>query len=244
MKALRTGLHLACLCLLLGATVAFAQEKQDESIPDEPEAGPNCDVTGYKTERAVYSPAVPIPDNVPAGVTLGPIFLPPDGDLVNDVILEVRGAHTWVGDLIMDLIYDPDCSGPAVGIPARVLCRPRGTSAAARTPCGTSTTTFGCNGDVVAANTYMFSDEGLNPMGVGATCTAALASGCYRQSDQGGQSFSIWRGLPKGGCWYLSVSDNAGADLGSIAQWAVWIRNQRPVPATASTWGSVKNIYR
>jgi hypothetical protein len=187
---------------------------------------------------------VAIPDNVAGGVLLGPIFMPPDGDLVNDVVLEVKMAHTWVGDLIADLVYDPDCTGTAPGIPVRVLCRARGTSTQARTPCGTSTTTFGCSGDLVVANNYFFSDEGVNPMGVGTTCPTTIASGCYRQSDQGGGSFSTWRGLPKGGCWYLQISDNAGADTGGVSQWAVWVRNQRPVPATAATWGSVKNIYR
>ena len=71
-----------------------------------------------------------------------------------------------------------------------------------------------------------------------------MASGCYKQSDQGGGSFSTWRGLPKGGCWYLTVSDNAAADLGSISGWAIFVRNQRPVSATEASWGEVKGIYR
>ena len=247
MKALRTSLFLACIGLLLGSSLAFAQGKDEDSLPDEPAAGPNCDVTGYKTERIVYPTPVAIPDNVPAGIFLGPIFMPPDGDIINDVILELRGTHTWIGDVILDLIYTPDCATPpAAGIPARVICRPRGTAAQARVPCGTNTSTvaFGCSGDIGAANTYLFSDEGVNPIGVGTTCTTTLAGGCYRQSDQGGQAFSIWRGLPKGGCWYLRVSDNEGADTGAISQWAVYVRNQRPVAATPKTWGSVKDIYR
>jgi hypothetical protein len=244
MKALRSGLFLACCGLLLASSLTFAQSKDESEVGDEPAAGPNCDVTGYKTERIVYPTPVPIPDNAAAGVLLGPIFMPPDGDIVNDVVLEVDWAHTWAGDLIVDLIYDPDCTGPAAGIPSRVLCRARGTQTAARAPCGTSTTNFGCSGDLSANNLYMFSDEALNSFAVGASCATTVPSGCYKQSDQGGGTFSIWRGLPKGGCWYLNVSDNAGADLGSVYGWAVYVRNQRPVPVADRSWGAVKNIYR
>lgn len=243
MKAWRTSLLVACVALLLGSTAALAQTKDEDTV-NEPNIGPNCDVTDYKTERIIYPAPIAIPDNVPAGITLGPIFMPPDGDIVNDVILEMNWTHTWVGDLVVDLTYDPDCTGPAAGISARVLCRPRGTSAAARTPCGTSTTTFGCSGDLVAGNVYMFSDDAANPLGVGATCPAAIAGGCYKQSDQGGTPFSIWRGLPKGGCWYITVSDNAGADTGAINGWAIYVRNQRPVPVADRSWGALKNIYR
>lgn len=242
MKALRTALFLVCAGLLFGPSASFAQ-KDDSGLPPEPATGPNCDITGYKTERLVYPTPIPIPDNVAAGITLGPIFMPPDGDIINDVVLELNATHTWVGDIIMDLIYDPDCTGPAAGIPARVLCRAIGTNPSPPAPCGTGT--FGCSGDLVAGASYFFSDEGPVGLAEGAAgCTAALAGGCYHQSTVGGQRFDLWRGLPKGGCWYLRVSDNAGADTGTIASWAVYVRNQRPVPVADKSWGAVKNIYR
>jgi len=243
MKALRTTLVLACAGLLFGSTLSFAQTKEDDAVPGT-DVGPNCDVGGYKTERIVYPAPMAIPDNVAGGITLGPLFMPPDGDIINDVVLELNAVHTWVGDLILNLSYDPDCSGVQPAVSVRVLCRPRGASPDARSPCGASTTTFGCSGDFVAANAYLFSDDAVGPLGVGAGCTAAIAGGCYKQSDQGGGSFSIWRGLPKGGCWYLNISDNAAADLGAVNGWAIFIRNQRPVSATDASWGEVKNIYR
>ena len=244
MKLLRTSLLLVCAGLLVGSTMAFADEGKSDDAPPGNDTGPNCDVTGYKSERIVYSTPIAIPDNVAAGVLLGPIFMPPDGDLVNDVVLELNAAHTWAGDLIMDLIYDPDCSGPAAGISARVLCRPRGTAADAPPPCGAATGTFGCSGNLVATTPYLFSDDALSSMAVGTGCTANIAGGCYKQSDIGGSPFSIWRGLPKGGCWYLRISDNAGADTGTVSGWAVYVRNQRPVPAVATSWGLVKGTYR
>ena len=52
---MRTDLVLcAALSLLLVAPAAFAQEKPEDTVGDEPAAGPDCDVTGYKTERLVY----------------------------------------------------------------------------------------------------------------------------------------------------------------------------------------------
>jgi hypothetical protein len=243
MKALRTLLLLACTGMLVGSTMAFADEKLDDAPPG-PDAGPNCDVTGYKTERIVYSTPVPIPDNNAAGVTLGPIFMPADGDLVNDVILELSATHTWVGDIIMELIYDTDCEGPLAGIPVRVLCRARGTAAAPPAPCGAGTT-FGCSGDLVSTATYLFSDDAANQLGVGPLCTSSIAGGCYKPTDiPAGGSFATWRGLAKGGCWYLRVSDNAGLDLGTIRGWAVYVRNQRPVPVAETSWGKVKGTYR
>jgi subtilisin-like proprotein convertase family protein len=54
---------------------------------------------------------------------------------------------------------------------------------------------------------------------------------------------SSFNGLPKGGCWTLTVSDNAAADTGSISRWQVSVLNS-PTAAVPSTWGSVKTLYR
>ena len=242
MKALRTTLVLTCAGLMLGSTLSFAQKK-DENAPPGTDTGPNCDITGYKTERIVYPTPIAIPDDDPVGLTLGPIFMPPDGDLVNDVVLELNASHTWIGDLIVELVYDPDCEGPAGGIAARAICRPRGTAVGSPPPCGGAAGTFGCSGNLDGTAPYRISDDATTPIASG-LCTAIIAPGCYKQSDLGTSPFSIWRGLPKGGCWYLHVSDNAGADLGAVFGWAVFIRNQHPVPTVAQSWGRVKNIYR
>ena len=245
MRALRTALFLACAGLVFGSTSSLAQGKDDGNIGPGAGGTPECDITGYKTERIAYPAPIAIPDNNPAGIRLGPIFMPPDGDIVNDVVLELNMGHTWVGDLVMDLIYDPDCSGPAGDIAARVLCRPRGPNAVPGPPCG-AVGGVGCAGDLTSTAPYFISDLGAAPLGVGAfgTCVSIISPGCYRQSDIGGGSFSIWRGLPKGGCWYLQVSDHELADLGSITSWAVYVRNQTPTPTAGVSWGAIKNIYR
>ena len=236
MKRLLNGVLLACACIALVSAPSFAQSVK---IGEEtgPEAGPNCDITGYKSFEIVGQ--FPIPDGVAAGITIGPVLTPADGDIINDVIIDLRVQHTWVGDLIATVSYDPDCGGPLAAVSSRFLCRQRGTSAASPPPCGTLAG-FGCSGDLSCGGQLLFSDEALNELAVG-SCPTAIPPGCYKPSGAG---FSIFRGLPKGGCWYLTISDNALDDLGQVCQFSVHLRNQRPVPATNASWGVVKNIYR
>ena len=236
MKRLFYGLIALAACWAVTAAPAFAQTSK---IPAEtsPEAGPNCDITGYKSFEITGQ--FQIPDGDPTGVTIGPILTPADGDIINDVIIDLRAQHTWIGDLIAVVTYDPDCDGPLAAVSTRILCRQRGTSAAAPGPCGTGTG-FGCSGDLTCGGQLLFSDEATAEVAVG-TCPTAIPPGCYKPT---GGSLSIFRGLLKGGCWYLTVSDNASDDVGQVCQFSVHLRNQRPTPANSATWGNVKNIYR
>ncbi|MGH7724137.1 MAG: hypothetical protein ACREOU_01785 [Candidatus Eiseniibacteriota bacterium] len=240
MKIMKTTLCFlfAALVVVAVAPSAFAETKVPNDIPVGPETGPNCDVEGYKVERQVFPTPVPIPDAVPAGVVVGPIFLPEDGDIIVDTIIDLRMSHTWIGDIIAAVGYDPDCDGPAGFIVADLLCRPRGTSASSPPPCGT-VAGFGCSADLLAANTLLYSDEALAKPADG-VCVNPIAPGCYKPST----ALEVFRGLRKGGCWYLAVADNAGADTGAIYEWSVHVRNQRPVPAVPATMGKIKSIYR
>jgi len=177
--------------------------------------------------------------------------MPADGDIINDVILEVTWSHTWVSDLILTLVYDEDCTGPGAAVATRVLCRPRGTAAvgAGPAPCGSNATGVGCGSNIGtsatnASNlpaTYYFSDEAVAQIAEGA-CPTLTPAGCYRNSP--GSEMAIFRGLNKGGCWSLRVSDWAAADLGTITGWAVHVRNQNPVATTPASWGQIKSTYR
>lgn len=240
---------LAAAFVLVVAAPVFAQEKDGfESIG--PEAGPNCDITGYKSERQTLNPPFTFVDNTDSDAFVGgPLLMPADGDIINDVILELTWNHTWVGDIVLTLGYDPDCTGPAAEVSTRVICRPRGTGTTTPVPCGTSTTAFGCGSNIgtSATNssnqpaTYIFSDEALNRIGEG-TCPSLTTAGCYKPSV--GSEFAVFRGLNKGGCWRLRAADWAAGDVGTITTWAVHVRNQRPVPVTAASWGKVKSVYR
>jgi hypothetical protein len=232
--------------LVLIAVPAFAQEAKDSKETDGPAAGPNCDVAGYKSERVTFDPPFPIVDNTDTDALVGSgLFMPADGDIINDVILEITWNHTWVGDIILTLGYDADCTGPLPEVATRVLCRPRGTNASGPVPCGVGPTTIGCGSNIgTSANlpaTYFFSDEAPGPIAEG-VCPTLTPAGCYKPATGG--AFADFRGLYKGGCWRLRIADWAAGDVGTIVSWAVHVRNQHPVPVTAASWGLVKSVYR
>jgi subtilisin-like proprotein convertase family protein len=238
MKLRYTLLLLAAGMLCLAGN-ALAQKQQGGNT--QPTSGPNCDLTGYKSSYQVFPTPIPIPDNSAAGIVVGSIDQPADGTLFDDVILDVQMSHTWLGDLILTLAYFQDCASASPVASVRVLCRQRGTNANAPVPCGSDASGFGCNGDLSCNNVYYFSDDALAPMGEG-VCAAAIAAGCYKPAT--GNSMAVFRGLAKGGCFRLSVSDNAAADVGTVCSWSIHTRNTGPVDALTNTWGKLKAIYR
>src|SRR5688572_9434485 len=205
-----TTLLLAAGLLVLSLSPNVYAQVKDGIDETTPETGPNCDVTGYKTERQVFTDSVRVPDNNPVGVAVGPISFPDDGNIIRDTIIDLQMNHTWVGDLVVTVFYDPDCGGPLAPVSTRVLCRPRGTASGRPAPCGT-TPTAGASGNLVCTNVYLFSDEGLSRISDG-TNPANIAGGCYR----GDESLAVFNNLRKGGCWTMNVADRAGADLGTI----------------------------
>ena len=237
-----------------GAPPAQAQvnRKVEDLLPPVVLVGPNCDITGYKGEQRQFVPPLLVPDNDPLGVTTPPIPIFDDGDLLDDVVVALQMSHTWVGDLIVTVTYDLECGGPAapaaVPVSATLVCRPDGSGDPNQTPlpCGNSATAQGCASDLDCNNFYRFSDEGPGILGVGPSCATSatiLPSGCYKPGV-GGSSLAVFRGMHKGGCWTLHVSDNALLDTGFICSWGVFVRNQHPVPTLQTSWGKVKNHYR
>jgi len=211
--------------------------------------GPDCDITGYKGEERQFSPALVIPDANLTGVTTPPIAIGADGDNIDDVIIKVRASHTWVGDLIMTVTYDPDCDPASPNVSAVILCRPdvSGDPAFTPVPCGTNDNSSGCSSDLDCNNSYLFSDEATASLGIGTFCGATsstvLPGGCYKPGP-GGTPLSIFRGLPKGGCFTLTITDNAFLDSGVLCGWSVFLRNQHPTPTHGASWGLVKGMYR
>jgi subtilisin-like proprotein convertase family protein len=148
--------------------------------------------------RLVGQPALPtglpvaIPDNTPAGVTN--VFNVPDNLTLTDVNVRVKINHTWVGDLFFKL------KSP-LGTEVTLLDRP-----------GVPTSTYGCSDndlDVTFDDASGFNPEtycnGTTPWFTGTAKPVGLLSGFNGQSTQGN--------------WTLTVSDNAGADVGSLVAW-------------------------
>lgn len=231
-------------CALLVAPLAHSSEdiKVDDAVPGDPgtpgpQRGPNCDLLGYKSEVQNFTPPATIPDNNAAGMTYGPITVPADGTKFLDVIVGLNATHTWLGDLKVFIRYDANCDGTATpDVVDTLLCR----AGSASCP----TTAVGCSSNLVAANTYNFSNDAtvvLNPT----TCTSSvnLAGGCFQPSGAIDRHLTNFNGLFKGGCFYLFISDNASLDTGTISSWQVHTLNERPVASETVSWTSLKARY-
>jgi hypothetical protein len=248
----RAGARIVVVALacVLGAGVAHSAPKIEDGGPPVIMVGPNCDSTDYKGEQRQFVPPLSIPDNNPVGILTPPIVLPADGDIINDVIIQLNLSHTWIGDLIVTVTYDQDCDGPLGPVSSTLICRPdvSGDPTMTPFPCGDDPGAVGCGSNLDCNNTYRFSDDAVASLGIGAFCGATsatvLPSGCYKPNPVGGSPLSIFRGLLKGGCWTLSITDNAPIDVGSLCAWSVFVRNQHPVPAQPASWGHVKSQYR
>jgi hypothetical protein len=233
---------LLCVAVLAAAASASADDKPWSSQdPGEIDIQANCDLTDYKNGVQTFPTPVPIPDNVATGVTVGPIQLAEDGLLIADVIIDLRASHTFIGDLVAVVGYDENCDG-AVDATSTILCRP------GRASCVGLGSPFGCGTDLSCNNTYLFDDTavnalGLNAAGVCLTTPAINPGGCYKPTGVGSSPLSVFENRRKGGCWYLNMSDNAGADIGTICAWSVHIRNQPTVGVAPVSWSAAKTLY-
>ncbi len=167
---------------------------------------------GAGTTVSYTGPAVAITDNTPAGIN---IVVPVAGvGTISDLNFSFDGTaasadplsttvglnHSWVGDIIVKL------TSPG-GTIVTIVDRP-----------GVPTTTTGCNNNNFFGTT-LNDDGGLpaieiqaNP--VGGPCNTALAFPVGNFSPN--NPMSAFDGQNANGNWTVNVSDNAGADTGSV----------------------------
>jgi subtilisin-like proprotein convertase family protein len=199
----------------------------------------NCDLTGYKSAFRDFTPPVGIPDNTGQSVVVGPIVLPADTTLIGDVVIGIEMEHSRIGDLIVNVGYDPTGDGSLVT--ATIVARP------GRTDCASPGASLGCGADMVCDNTYRFDDSA--PQFFGETAPGACAAttpvpaGCYRPTGPCRSPLSVFEQYRKGGSWYLGVSDAATGDVGVICGWSVHIRNESIVGAAPASWSTFKKRY-
>jgi hypothetical protein len=118
-----------------------------------------------------------------------------------------------------------------------VLCRPGRT-----TSCGPSGSGSGCRANFTTGAVYRFDDTATNPLPE--SCAESnIAGGCYLPTGVSASPLSVFRGLTKGGRWWLFVSDNALSDAGSVTSWTVYVLNT-PVAVAPTSWGRLKVLYR
>jgi len=233
---------LVCVAILASAAYASDPSVKDElnPTPGNPEniIATNCDLAGYKSGVQVFTPPVAIPDNNPAGATFGPITIADDGSLIDDVVIDLSIAHTWIGDLVIRVGYDEGCDG-AIDVSSTVICRPGNTGCV-------STGGVGCSANFLCNNNspYMFDD--IAPAALpttGCSSTTNVAAGCYRPTGAGAGPLSIFEGHRKGGCWYIFASDNASLDTGTICQWSVHLKNRTTIAVTPVSWSGAKVLF-
>jgi subtilisin-like proprotein convertase family protein len=188
-----------------------------------------CPLDNYKGYKLDVN--LPIPDNNPAGMTVGPIVFPSDGSTILDVVVDVSISHTWVGDLIVQLTH----VGPGGTQTTFLLNRP-----------GVPATTVGCSGDLVGTDTnkyYFGTNPNLLVLGE-SSCPATIPVQCYQVAPENPNGLVGFRNYPKDGNWFLFVSDNASLDTGILRNFSVHLLNEGPVAVEPLTWGQVKSSYR
>ncbi len=117
---------------------------------------------------------IAIPDNTPAGISS--VIIVPDSFCIGDVDVDLDITHTFIGDLLVNLIA----------------------------PDGTSITLHNETGGGAANLVVSYDDEAGIP---------ADGPGALTDLD----------GLESLGAWTLHVSDNAGADVGTLNSWTLKI---------------------
>jgi hypothetical protein len=134
-----------------------------------------------------------IPDGTGDALILGPLETGASGR-IDRVVLGFSVRHPDTGDLTWTLGYDADRDGwPEASTPVEIyLARPD--------PCG-GEEAWSC--PIELDGTYYFADEGWAAAGEAA-------------------SFDVFRGLPAGGDWYLTVEDRAPDHAGMIRGWSIF----------------------
>jgi subtilisin-like proprotein convertase family protein len=142
---------------------------------------------------------VPIPDNVPAGVTSATSV--PDSFFVADLNVGIHITHTWISDLIVRVKH------VGTGIEQELWTQ----------QCG-STDNINSTAD----------DEGTNLTCLG-IATGGIDVIFWPPAVGGQGPLSIFDGLNANGTWNLNVSDNFAADVGAIQRWQLTFLGGTPL---------------
>ncbi|MGP1309846.1 MAG: proprotein convertase P-domain-containing protein [Phycisphaerales bacterium] len=129
-----------------------------------------------------------------------------DSFTVADASVELNISHTWVGDLSVTLSNGSNS--------INLFNRP-----------GFTGTGFGDNSNLGGA--YLFADGGADFAAAAAAAIgtdAIVAPGTYAAN---GSFASTFGGGGSAGTWTLSITDNAGGDIGNLSGWTL---NLVPVP--------------
>ncbi len=144
----------------------------------------------------------------------------PDMGIIKDVNVDLQIEHTWQGDLIVEITHG------SVTVP--LLYRPGDSD-------GLSGAGFSADNFGSFDNKFVLDDEAQQPydsnIGWGSVPDPGInnVGGSwipYGQFPNGGiGGLGAFDGLDKRGEWTLSISDNAGGDVGVLINWSLHIQN-------------------
>lgn len=164
-------------------------------------AGAWIDPTPTTRELFCSTPAMPIPENNPAG-GFDDLVIPANGSIV-DLNIRLDVSHTWVGDLRFLLEHQ------TTGTQITFIDRP-----------GNPVSGLGCNGNNIQATV---SDEGVDGP-LESTCRPAVPtiSGFLVGGDPPHTSLlASFDGEDIGGTWRLRALDLVGGDTGTVNEWCL-----------------------
>ena len=155
-----------------------------------------------------------IADNVPAGTSYT-LNVAGSGTIVSMNSFDLDINHTWVGDLIITLEHN--------GTSVTLLDRP-----------GVPQTGVGNGSDL--AGVYSFQDGGAAwSEATGSQAGVTVAPGVWGLNNTDGTSLADFVGQDVNGTWTLTISDNAGLDLGTVNAWS--FDATIPAPGAAALFG-------
>ncbi|MEM0519413.1 M36 family metallopeptidase [Aequorivita flava] len=160
------------------------------------------------------SPGLPIPDNNPTGVTA--TMNVTENVTITDLDVDINISHTWVGDIIVTL------KSPA-GTTATIIDRP-----------GRTTSGAGCSRDDIDAT---LDDEAATPVETECATATPTIDGSFIPNNP----LSIFDGENTAGIWEVTVSDNAGADTGTLNSWAIHYDYEELAPVLDVTLDATGN---
>lgn len=148
----------------------------------------------FRTEqRYCDATSVAIPDNLPAGATS--TISVPSGGAILDLDVSIRGTHTWVSDLIVEVTHGATT--------VRLVDRP-----------GIPATTFGCGADNFDAT---LDDEAVNLVENACAVNPPALAGALKPNNL----LSAFDGATLTGSWSLKVIDAASGDTGTLQEWCL-----------------------
>ncbi|USO00131.1 MAG: proprotein convertase P-domain-containing protein [Phycisphaeraceae bacterium] len=178
-----------------------------------------CALAGAASAQAVYTgPGGSIPDNGGPGSPFSSSITVSDSYAITDLQLNINDfTHTFVGDLIITLSHGAT-SLTVVDRPGVPEWSSFGWA-------------YNLNGN------YTFSDDASvdwdNILGGVQDTNFNIPSGSYLPENP----LSAFDGSNVNGLWTLTISDNAGADLGAVGSWGLTVRSV-PTPASIGLLGA------